>query len=429
MHRKTGTSTTLNRRYVRRPQLGTEALEASVQEAAQMEGAEMTETTEWSEDSLESELAASQLETAARPRRISVPISTPEDKTQLDDTETTSASTPTASAPTTKRRLIKIVDDKDREAELAAAQAEEQANIERAQAEEQARIEQEQEEMRMKLEQAQAEEQLRAEQERARAEYEREQRRAEQEREKAHAERTERTTKAEKQMERGNALAPMEPARMHPIQATAIGRMQERKSAPKRSKKASAKEIKDREIKKALAASSKAIDKDVAERERNKKRTKLHFGIARVMLAVSCAAAAVMAIAYFVGTNMPDISMRVAAMQTGINASYPGYVPRGYSVTDLSSERGRVVINFANDENGGAFSMTEEKSSWDSNALLANYVKPEFGDDYTIVREQGLTIYVANGGAAWVNGGVAYKLRIKSGTLTKKQIRSIAVSL
>ena len=126
---------------------------------------------------------------------------------------------------------------------------------------------------------------------------------------------------------------------------------------------------------------------------------------------------------------MPDISMRVAAMQTGIEASYPSYVPRDFSLSDITSEDGKVILNFKNAETGDAFSLAEENSSWDSNALLTNFVKDEYGEDYSIVREQGLTIYMSGSDAAWVNGGVVYKLNTTSGILTKKQIRSIAVSL
>ena len=53
-----------------------------------------------------------------------------------------------------------------------------------------------------------------------------------------------------------------------------------------------------------------------------------------------------------------------------------------------------------------------------------------FGEDYTTVREQGVTIFISDrSDAAWVNGGILYKLTISSGTLTKKQIKNIALSL
>ena len=222
---------------------------------------------------------------------------------------------------------------------------------------------------------------------------------------------------------------PIKPAEKHVIQVVTNNRMKERSGANVPAvRKATAKELKDQAIKKALAASSKAVEKDNAKKAKAEKKAKLHFGIGRVVLALSCAAAVVFAIVYFVGTNMPDISMRVAAMQTGINASYPGYVPREFSLSDIGSEEGKVTLNFRSGDNK-TFSLAEESSSWDSNALLNNYVKPTYGEDYSIVREQGLTIYMNGSNAAWVNGGVVYKLSASPDTLTKKQIRSIAVSL
>lgn len=135
------------------------------------------------------------------------------------------------------------------------------------------------------------------------------------------------------------------------------------------------------------------------------------------------------AIVYFVNLNMPDISIRVAAIQTGIEASYPSYVPRDFSLSNIASEDGKVTLSFKSNETGDEFLLIEEQSSWDSNALLANFVKDEYGENYSIVREQGLTIYMGEDGAAWVNGGMVYKLNAATGLLTKKQICSIAVSL
>ena len=155
----------------------------------------------------------------------------------------------------------------------------------------------------------------------------------------------------------------------------------------------------------------------------------MRFGFGRVMLALSCATAAVFAIAYFVNLNMPDISLRVAAMQTGINATYPSYVPRDYSVSGITSENGRVVLEFRHTNSDDKFTLEEEASTWDSNALLNNFVKETYRDEYSIVREQGLTIYISGSNAAWVNGGIVYKLKAADGVLTNKQIRSIAVSL
>ncbi|MBR2710847.1 hypothetical protein IKF02_04500 [Candidatus Saccharibacteria bacterium] len=218
----------------------------------------------------------------------------------------------------------------------------------------------------------------------------------------------------------------------HPLQTTANTKMQARTKATANqiaTSQPSAKELKDQAIKKALAAAESSDPQQQSAHIKNKRVNKMHFSFGRVMLALACTTAAVFAIVYFVNLNMPDISLRVAAMQTGINASYPGYVPRGYNITSITSEEGIIVLDFACSDPVGSFTLIEEKSSWDSNALLSNYVQPEWKDSYTVVREQGVTIYINGSNAAWVNGGITYKINTNSGTLTNKQIRSIAVSL
>jgi hypothetical protein len=60
---------------------------------------------------------------------------------------------------------------------------------------------------------------------------------------------------------------------------------------------------------------------------------------------------------------------------------------------------------------------------------LSNFIKPTYNNDYTVVREQGLTLYMGTNWQVWVNGGMLYKLNITSGTLTKKQLKAIATSL
>lgn len=152
------------------------------------------------------------------------------------------------------------------------------------------------------------------------------------------------------------------------------------------------------------------------------------FNFKHLTLAIGCAAACVAAIAFFVSINMPDISVRVTAMQTGIEATYPAHVPRDYSLSNVNSESNKVTMEFTN-KSGNTFTLSEEKSSWDSNTLLNNYVKTTWKDNFITTREQGITIYLSNSNATWVNGGILYKLEAPLNNLTKKQIRSIVISL
>lgn len=158
------------------------------------------------------------------------------------------------------------------------------------------------------------------------------------------------------------------------------------------------------------------------------RRTYRKGGAKRFLLAFTCAAACVAAIIYFVGSNVPDISVRVAAMQTGVEASYPSYVPRDFSLSDIDSENGKITLTFKGPE-GASFTLIEEKSSWDSSALLRNYVEPTWKENYTTTHEQGITIYTSGANAAWVNRGVLYKINASADSLTKKQLRNIVVSI
>ena len=223
-----------------------------------------------------------------------------------------------------------------------------------------------------------------------------------------------------------------EPARSHPTQTLANQRLKARQAQLNRTQttRPTAQQLKEQAIRKALLNASRQDEVKNTNQEveiQNKKARKLHFGFGKILFALSCATVAVFAIVYFVNLNMPDIQFRAAASQ--FNASYPNYIPYNYRPVEIASENNVITLNFKNQTNGETFSIIEEKSSWDSNALLNNYVLETIGNDYVIIREQGLTIYANDSNAAWVNGGTVYKLKMTKGTLSKKQISSIATSL
>ena len=156
--------------------------------------------------------------------------------------------------------------------------------------------------------------------------------------------------------------------------------------------------------------------------------TKRSLGAKKLLLAFGCAALAVGIVGYLVSVNTPDISVRVAAMQTGIDATYPTYIPRGYSLSDIVSEDKKISMTFKDSENA-SFTLSEEKTSWDNETLEASYVKSTWGNNYTSVREQGITIFISGSNATWVNGSILYKITTSGNNLTKKQIKSIVTSL
>lgn len=133
--------------------------------------------------------------------------------------------------------------------------------------------------------------------------------------------------------------------------------------------------------------------------------------------------------AYFTYLSMPVLSTRVAAAQAGINASYPGYHPDGYSLNGpVAYSQGHVSMRFASNGGGQQFTLAQTHSDWDSGALLTDYVQPKAGDSFTSNRSGGLTIYTFGDDAAWVNGGILYTIS-GNASLTPQQISRIASSM
>jgi hypothetical protein len=206
--------------------------------------------------------------------------------------------------------------------------------------------------------------------------------------------------------------------------------MQERRMmmvAPRQQEQQSAitaREMKEAAIKKALASTARATEKEEV------KPHKIHFSFGRILIALGCTAAAVFAIVYFINLNMSDFSLYAAAKQAGIeSASREPHVPQEYTISNISSENGKIEITYKNNQTNEIMTITEEKSSWDSNALLSNYVRDAYSNTFITIREQGLTIYISESNACWVNGGIVYKITAPVGSLSKKQIRQIATSL
>ena len=150
----------------------------------------------------------------------------------------------------------------------------------------------------------------------------------------------------------------------------------------------------------------------------------------RQFVSTASVALAVMLLgAYFTYLNMPALSTRVAAAQAGINATYPGYQPAGYTLNGpVAYDKGSVTMKFASNGSSETFTLAQTKSNWDSSAVLENYVKPTAGRKYSTATINGLTIYTYNSNAAWVNGGILYTVQ-GSAQLAPDQIERLAASL
>jgi len=158
---------------------------------------------------------------------------------------------------------------------------------------------------------------------------------------------------------------------------------------------------------------------------RRSKKPKSHIGR---WLQVVCIGLAIMLIGgYFTYLGMPNISTRIAAIQSGVNAKYPGYRPTGYALSGpITFKSGEVSMKFAYADGGQSYTITQQKSQLSSTALKETLTAD--GGDVQTTTADGLTIYSTDRTASWINGGVLYQISL-GGALSGEQVTKIATSL
>jgi len=173
------------------------------------------------------------------------------------------------------------------------------------------------------------------------------------------------------------------------------------------------------EIEKALKSAQPHTQKKRSLKERHPR-----------LISISSASIAVVLLAgYFTYLNLPNLSVRVAGAQAGIAAAYPTYKPSGYSLNGpVAYNDGQVSMQFAANTGPQEFSVNQSNSTWDSSALLNNYVFGKSDGDYQTYNDNGLTIYIYGDNAAWVNGGILHTIE-GDAPLSPDQIRKIATSM
>lgn len=213
---------------------------------------------------------------------------------------------------------------------------------------------------------------------------------------------------------------PIKPVETHPLAASARKKLAAA-SKPVEKPAISMKEKKEKAIESALKKMN------VEEKTEKRGLNRSFFTVKRVSLAVCCSLLVIAGTTYFIKVSMPNLSVQFAAAKSGIDAVYPTYIPKNYELSDVSTENEKISMIFKTNS-GSSITLTEEKSSWNSAALEANYAKPVFSNNYSTIREQGLTIFVSGSNCTWVNGGKMFTISTES-ELSKTQLVSIATSL
>lgn len=176
---------------------------------------------------------------------------------------------------------------------------------------------------------------------------------------------------------------------------------------------------KERLIGQAIAAAT------AHEHTHKKTRKTRHFG-----RYATSAAVALLLVGYVAYLNVPSISMKVAAHRAGFGATMPEYRPSGYSLNGpIAYSAGQVVVNYHSNTDSRKFSLTQQPTTWDSTAVVENYVTKK-SPNYLTYQDSGLTIYIFDGSsAAWVNNGKLYHIDGKNSELDADQILKFATNV
>lgn len=169
------------------------------------------------------------------------------------------------------------------------------------------------------------------------------------------------------------------------------------------------------------SSSSKTTLKQLTKRPHRRFSTK--------NLVIACLAIALLG-GYMTYVNMPGLSVQIAAAQSGIDGSYPQYQPDGYSFDGpVSYQPGEINLRFRSNGGSGGYTITQKQSSWNSVAVLDNYVAKDSDNNYDITSEGGVTIYTYDHKAVWSNGGVLYTIDSSNAPISNDQLVKIAASM
>jgi hypothetical protein len=126
---------------------------------------------------------------------------------------------------------------------------------------------------------------------------------------------------------------------------------------------------------------------------------------------------------------LPLAKIKLAGNKAGFVASLPKYSPSGYGMADPKADYGKVVLPYkSRTDNSKDFSIVQEPSKWNSQALISDFLVTT-NKKFQTVKGGGHTIYTYNGSnATWVDGGIWYKLE-GNANLSQDQLVKIADGL
>ena len=209
--------------------------------------------------------------------------------------------------------------------------------------------------------------------------------------------------------------------RIHPHVEKANQRVASKKAThhPTPHKAPSSKEIKDAEIARAIESTpTKTVKRP------QKQRSAHHKKIIRVSAIIF---SVIIVLGALIWINLPALSVKFAASQTGVSATIPHYTPEGFRFQwPINTSDNHVAIRYTSPDTNTSFVISQSNSPWNSDAVRSMIEENSKGRFLTS-RDRGITVYTHDGNAAWVNRGILYTIEGDAG-LSSDAIMRIANS-
>lgn len=132
---------------------------------------------------------------------------------------------------------------------------------------------------------------------------------------------------------------------------------------------------------------------------------------------------------FFAYSNIPRIALMNAENNTGFAARVPSYKPTGFRLDrTIQYQPGKVVIDFKSNTDDRSFSITQEKTTLDNQALATNF-SSSISDMVLTQTPSGTPIYIYDEtNATWIKDGVQYNVQ-GTAQLSRNQLLNLASSL
>lgn len=143
---------------------------------------------------------------------------------------------------------------------------------------------------------------------------------------------------------------------------------------------------------------------------------------------VTAGVTALLLTGFFAYQHIPLVALQVAERSAGIDAKLPRSIA-GYNMNGpIQYRSGQITISFKSNSDDRSYTISQQSSSWNSEALKSNFVALS-DSPFDTVLDRGRTIYLyGSGNATWVDGGIWYNLEGNE-NLSPDQILGLTASL